>query len=63
MVFQALRHLGQTAVDNHVVARIRRALSAEKRRELVRDARYTTDWIGAVIQKIANDDKEPAGHG
>ncbi len=46
MVLQALRHLGQAAVDDHVIARLRRGLSGEQRRELLRDARYTTDWIG-----------------
>lgn len=38
MVFQALRHLGQAAVDNQVIARLRRSLSPEQRQELLRDA-------------------------
>ena len=33
MVFQALRHLGQEAVDNQVSAALRRALSAEQRQD------------------------------
>ena len=52
MVFQALRHLGQAAMDDRVVAQLRRALSAEQRRELLRDARYTTDWIAAVVRQV-----------
>jgi hypothetical protein len=63
MVFQALRHLGQTAVDNQVVSRLRRALSAGQKRELLRDARYTTDWIASVIRQVAEDEKEPVNHG
>ncbi len=39
MVFQALRHIGQDAVDAKAIARLRRALSQEQVRELVKDAR------------------------
>ena len=63
MVFQALRHLGQTAVDEQVIARLRRALSADQRQELLRDARYTTDWIADVVRQVAQDKKELVGHG
>ncbi len=63
MVFQALRHLGATAVDEQVIARLRRALSAEQRQELLRDARYTTDWIADVVRQVAQDKKELVGHG
>lgn len=52
MVFQALRHLGQEAVDDQVIAQLRRALSAEQRRQLLQDALYTTDWIAAVVRQI-----------
>jgi hypothetical protein len=62
MVFQALRHLGQAAVDDQVIARLRRALSSEQRQELVRDARYTTDWIAAVVGQIFQE-VELANHG
>jgi Family of unknown function (DUF6088) len=63
MVFQALRHLGREAVDEQVIARLRRALSAEQRRELLRDARYTTDWIAAIVRQVAQDKKELVSHG
>jgi Family of unknown function (DUF6088) len=63
MVFQALRHLGQAAVDEQVIARLRRALSADQRQELLRDSRYTTDWIAAVVRQIAADTKELVSHG
>ena len=56
MVFQALRHLGQAAVDDQVVARLRRALSPKQRQELLQDARYTTDWIAAVVRQIAQEE-------
>jgi hypothetical protein len=63
MVFQALRHLGQAAVDDQVVGRLRRALSPGQKRELLRDARYTTDWIGSVVRRVAEDEKGPVNHG
>jgi hypothetical protein len=56
MVFQALRHLGQAAVDDQVVARFRRALSPKQRQELLQDARYTTDWIAAVVRQIVQEE-------
>jgi Family of unknown function (DUF6088) len=63
MVFQALRHLGQTAVDEHVIARLRRALSADQRQELLRDARYTTGWISAIVGQVVQDKAELVDHG
>lgn len=63
MVFQALRHLGQASVDSQLVAKLRRALSAEQLKELLRDARYTTDWIATVVRQIAHDEARLVSHG
>lgn len=65
MVFQALRHIGRDAVDQQVISRLRRCLSAKERDELLRDARYTTDWIAEVIRQIADteEEKETVAHG
>lgn len=63
MVFQALRHLGQAAVDDKVIGQIRRVLSPDQRRGLLQDARYTTDWIAAVVRQIAVNELEVVGHG
>jgi hypothetical protein len=63
MVFQALRHLGQVAVDDQVVTQLRGALSAEQLQELLRDARYTTDWIATVVSQIVRKEGEVANHG
>jgi predicted NBD/HSP70 family sugar kinase len=52
MVLQALRHLGQAAVDDQVMAKLRHVLSPDQRRKLLRDARYTTDWIAAIVQAL-----------
>ena len=63
MVFQALRHLGRTAIDAQVIARLRRVLSADQRQQLLRDSRYTTDWIAAIVRQVAQDTKELVSHG
>jgi hypothetical protein len=63
MVFQALRYLGKAAVDDRVIAQLERALSADQRQELRRDARYTTDWTAAVVREIARDEEKLVNHG
>jgi hypothetical protein len=63
LVFQALRYLGQAAVTDRVIAQLRRGLSQEQRQELLQDARYTTDWIAAVVRQVAEDEKEVLRHG
>jgi hypothetical protein len=62
-VLQALRHLGKDAVDATVVSRVRKALSPRDRSRLLRDARYTTDWIAEVVRQIAEDRAEEGSHG
>lgn len=63
MVFQALRHLGKRAVDDEIVHRLRRRLSADERRRLLEDARYATSWIAEVVRRIAADDDKTAKAG
>jgi hypothetical protein len=57
VVFQALRHVGKDAVDDQVLTRLRRALSAKDRVRLLRDSRYTTGWIADVIRQVATSDE------
>ena len=63
MVFQALRHIGRDAVDSFVLSRLRKALSSHQKRELLQDARYTTDWIAEVVRAVAAEEKEVMTHG
>lgn len=60
-VVQALRYLGKDGVGPTVLGRIRKALSPRHRAQLLHDARYTTDWIGAAVRQIA--DQEAISHG
>jgi hypothetical protein len=57
VVFQALRHVGREAVDDQVLSRLRRVLSAKDRQRLLRDSRYTTGWIADVVRKVATEDE------
>jgi hypothetical protein len=63
MVFQALRHIGRSAADGEAIARLRRALSAQQKRELLQDARYTTDWIADIVRQVAVESPETVAHG
>lgn len=63
MVFQALRHLGRSAVDSQAISRLRRTLSLQQKGELLRDSRYTTDWIADVVRQVANEKPEIVTHG
>lgn len=62
MVFQALRHLGRSAIDNQAISRLRRTLSPQQKEQLLRDARYTTDWIADVVRQIAAEKPETIAH-
>lgn len=58
-VVQALRHLGKDSIDSSVIRKIRSALQPAQRKQLIEDARYTTDWIGDAVRKIAGTKEEP----
>jgi hypothetical protein len=63
MVIQALKYLGQNAVDAGVVDRIRKALTPRDCSRLLRDSRYTTDWIADVVRQIAGQPPGANDHG
>ena len=53
LVFQARRHIGKQAVDASVVARLKTVIRAKDKRNLLKDARYTTDWMADIVRQIA----------
>jgi len=57
MVFQALRFIGRDAVDDAVISKVRKALSLEQRRELLREVNYTTDWIAAAVRLVSREEE------
>ncbi|MBP87536.1 MAG: hypothetical protein CMJ64_12560 [Planctomycetaceae bacterium] len=53
-MIQALRHLGKERVDDDVIRRLRQRLSIAHRKSLLKDVRYSADWIFEIIKKIAH---------
>jgi len=53
LVIQALRHIGQRHVDDSTVARLRKRLSSDDRKQLLRDIRYAPAWIAAILRRVA----------
>jgi RNA-binding protein YhbY len=62
-VMQALRYLGKDGVDETVIGKIRKALTAQHRSRLLLDARYTTDWIAEAVRKIGGNEAGAVSHG
>jgi hypothetical protein len=57
LVIQALRHLGQWHVDDAVVARLQRRLSADDKKQLLKDIRYAPAWIAAILRRVAGPEE------
>ena len=53
LIALALRFLGKGNVTEKVIHHLQRKLPARDRRRLLQDARYGTDWILEIAQKIA----------
>ena len=56
-VANALRWLGQPAVDEGVIATLRRKLDDKQLRRLSRDMRYAEDWIFEIAQKVSQQER------
>jgi len=52
IVIQALRSLGPDHIDNSVIDKARRSLSAQDKATLKRDARHAVAWVQPFIEKI-----------
>ena len=55
-VVQALRYLGKDEAGPEIIRRLRDRLTPAERRRLLRDTRYSIDWIFAVARQIAEED-------
>jgi hypothetical protein len=56
LVIQALRHLGQRHVDDSVIRSLRRKLSADDKRQLMKDIAFAPAWVGVHLRAIAKGD-------
>jgi len=53
LVVQALRYLGREGVGAREIDQLRSSLSGAEKRKLVKDTRYSVDWIYETAKKIA----------
>ena len=58
LVIQALRHIGQRYVDDTIVTRLQKRLSADDRKQLLRDIRYAPAWIAAILRRVAGSERK-----
>lgn len=52
LVIQALRFMGRAHADNHV-ARLKRLLSADDKKQLLKDLAYAPGWIADIMRQLA----------
>ncbi len=53
LVIQALRHLGQSHVDETSIKKLRDRLSSKDRGQLLKDVPLAPAWIGEIMREIA----------
>ncbi len=53
LVVQALRHLGKKGVGSREITTLQAALSPAEKKKLLKDTRFTVDWIYEVAKRIA----------
>ena len=56
LVIQAMRYVGQTHVDDAVIRTLRRKLSADDKKQLMKDIAFAPAWVGAHLRAIAQGD-------
>lgn len=55
LVIQALRHLGQSRVDDSTITHLRERLSSDDRKRLLKDVQYAPAWVAKVMRQIASE--------
>jgi hypothetical protein len=53
LVVQALRHMGKDRLGSSELERLRTLLSPAEKRKLVKDTRFSVDWIYEVARKLS----------
>lgn len=52
LVIQALRYLGKNHIDEKVIGILRKRLTGNDKRQLMRDFRYAPAWIGSIFKQL-----------
>lgn len=58
LVIQALRHIGQDQVDDHVISQLDQRLDVDARRQLMKDIRYAPAWIAEIVRQLVRPGSE-----
>jgi len=53
LVIQALRHLGQRNIDNNIIQKLKKRLSAKDKKQLLTDLRHAPVWVATVMRQVA----------
>jgi hypothetical protein len=56
LVIQALRYIGKQHIDESVVRVLKRNLSKDDKKQMLKDLNYAPAWIGVIIRQIAESD-------
>jgi len=54
LVIQALRYLGRKHVDDTVIGTLRQKLSADDKKQLLKDITFAPAWVGDHLRTIAH---------
>lgn len=57
LLVQAFREIGKDNMTTERIAYLRRALPAEKRRELLQDVRLVPEWMRSIFRKLAEENR------
>jgi hypothetical protein len=53
-VIQALRHIGQSNIDDTIVAKLKSGISQDDKKQLLKDVPFAPSWIAAVMRRVAD---------
>jgi hypothetical protein len=58
LVIQALRHIGQKHIDDSIIARLRKQLPEDDKKQLIRDVRHAPAWIAAIMRRVTDQEQD-----
>lgn len=53
LVIQALRHLGKRHIDDSVIAKLKKKLTKEDKKQLLKALRYAPAWIADIMREVS----------
>ncbi len=58
LVIQVVKALGKNNIDDAVITKLRRILTAEQKATLLIQAKQTTAWVYQIIKRISKESKK-----